>query len=449
MRIIVAGAGLTGTSIVSYLSKNFKADDIVVIDNNQKALKRLSQLYDIQTIFGSSSSPEILKQAGAKNADILMALTNSDEVNMVTCQMAYSLFNVPQKIARIESLDFLSPVSKSLYNVENMPIDYTISTDLAIANSIFSLIKTPFAKDVGDIKQGKIKMFSFKIDHQTPVIGAQIMELERLFENIKISPLSIIRGQAVIIPTQEETLKFGDEFLFLTLDEDADIAIKALGKESQTNEHVLIFGANKTSEILIEMLEKDSVITRVKLLEEDIKKAQDISYKYGNIQVISGSVLNDDVLSEASIEDADVTIALTPQDKDNILVSILSNSYNVDANISVLSSTVYDSVLDNQIKNTAVDKSAVIVSEIIKSIRPTNLDFAHVLSKDYGEVWGLKLTKRVDYKKIIKQKGINIAMIIRGDEIFYDIPQNGLYQKDYVILFAQNEHIKKIEELFL
>ncbi len=448
MKIIIAGAGITGTSIVSYLSKNFKTDDIIVIDNDAKALKRLSQSFDIQTVLGSASSPEVLIQAGAKKADVLMALTNSDEVNMVTCQMAYSLFNIKNKIARIESTDFLSPVSKSLYNSTNMPIDYIVSTNMAFADNIFSLIKTPFAKEVREIKSHKTNLLSFKIEHKTPVIGAQIAELERLFEGIKISVLLMIRNQKVIIPSPKETLRFGDEVVFITKEDDEDIAIHAFGKHAQANEHVLIFGANKITEILIEKLQKDSVITSIKVVEENINKAQDISYKYSDIQVFTGSFLNDSIMLEAGIDKADITLSLTSEDKDNILISILSNSYDIESNISLLSSRSYDNILDSQIKNTSVDKSAVIVSEIIKSIRPINLDFAHVLSKNYGEIWGIKITKKVDHKKIIKQKGLNVAMVIRKEEVFYDIPQNGLHQKDYVILFAQSEYIKKIEELF-
>ncbi|MFI3241939.1 MAG: Trk system potassium transporter TrkA [Alphaproteobacteria bacterium] len=447
MKIIIAGAGLTGSSIVSYLSQNYNSDDIVVIDTNPCALQKLSASYDVQTICGSSSNPEILKQAGTKDADIIMALTDSDEVNMVTCQMAYSLFNIQKKIARVEETDLLAPLWKDLYNEQNMPIDYIVSTNLELANNVFSLIKIPQARDFACIRDGRFNLLSFKIEDTTPIVNAQILELERLFNGINISVLLIIRNGCVVIPTEEETFLSGDEVFFITSENAQDIAIEAFGKASQSNERVLIFGANNVCELLLKQLQKDSVITNIKVIEENIAKAQDLSFRYNDVQVISGSLLSDAILSEAGINKADITVSLTNEDKDNILTSILSHSLNVNSNISLLNSKIYDNMLDGLDNNISIDRSTIISSSILKAVK--NLDFVHVLSKNYGEVWGLKMQKRADYKKIAKLKGVKIGLVIRDEEYLYELPLNGLQRKDYVILFVENSIIQKAEELFV
>lgn len=444
MKIIVAGAGLTGTSIISYLSQS--NNDLIVIDENLEALKDLAASYEIQTLHGSASHPEILKKAGAENADIIIAVTNYDEINMVACQVAHTIFNIPTKIARIDAIDFLEPLWANLYNEQHIPIDYIISPDVAIAENIYKLLKIPGANEVENLDFNNLKLIAFKIDKQSPLLKAKFMELQRIEPDLNISVLFVWRNAEVIIPSNEFEILENDVIYFLTKNEDVEIAIKAFGMQTQSSEHIIIFGSNKIASFLWQKIKIDNAITNTKFIEDDKNLAISFSKKYPDAKVINGSIMEDEVLLESDIENADTSIAITSKDKDNVLISLLAKAKNVPQTISLVNSKAYNNIVDNLNKNTLLNRANTIVSEILKPIRKPKLEAAYCLGKNCGEIWEIVITQEIKIEEFEKLKKFIIGAVCRENNILFDIPPI-LQMKDKIILFVGYEEIEKLEKL--
>mgnify|MGYP000829888288 FL=1 len=232
MKIIVCGAGSVGRSIVGYLTQG--NNDIVVIDHDAKALDVIAKEYDIQPVFGEAAHPDILEKAGAENADILIAATDCDEVNMVACEVAAALFNVPKKIARIDAQDYLSPLWGTLFNDKHIPVDLVISPDRAIARAILSLLKVPGASEAISLLGSAARLLAFRCDDKTPLIRTPLSHLNRVAPELDINIVSIVRNGHSFIPHAEDMLMAGDTVYFLVKSSEIEQAVRDFGMGNKT-----------------------------------------------------------------------------------------------------------------------------------------------------------------------------------------------------------------------
>lgn len=309
MKIIVCGAGSVGRSIVSYLMKG--NNDIVVIDNNQHNLDDLSKEFDIQPVFGSASHPEVLERSDAKNTELLIAVTNDDEVNMIACEVAHALFNIPRKIARIDAQDFLEPLWATLYNEKGIPVDLVISPEVEIGKYICQLLKVPGASEVLSLLQKKAFLLAFKLGENCPLIKTPLVQLKQLVPDLNVEVICINRNNRVFIPYKNDVLEVGDEVYLLTPTEDKDLTVASFGFEQPAVERVVVFGGNQISRYMGKIFEKDDNILSCKIIEENVEQAQALASSLDNVVVIHGAMMSDVILSEAGIENADVSVAVT------------------------------------------------------------------------------------------------------------------------------------------
>ena len=451
MKIIVCGAGSVGKSIVGYLTQG--NNDIIVIDTDQKKLDEISKEWDIQPILGSASYPGILEKAGAKHADMLIAATNYDEVNLMACQVAYSLFNIPKRIARINSSDFLDPQWGTLYNDENIPVDLIISPEIEIAKFILDILKIPGTSEVLPLADKKLYLLAFRCQNTCPLIKTPLVHMERLAPDLDISIVSISRGGRSFIPREEDIIVPGDEIYFLVSADRIDETIRDFGMERTNNEKILIFGGNRIAGYIASKLEQDDNILSCKIIEEDAKSAQILAKTLSNTVVINGEMMSDVILEEAGIENTDVTIAVTSKDKDNLLASLLAKKSGVPSAISVVNSRSYDNLVDNIVDNIIVDRSSVTISAILQELRRARIVNAYSLGRGFGEIWEVRIdADSLNASRSIREAGLPrtsmVGAIYRNGEIIFPLPEDKMQIGDLLVLFVSSNDIKKVEKIF-
>lgn len=450
MKIIVCGAGQVGQSVVSYLVKG--NNDIIVIDDNQRALDELSKEFDILPVYGQPSHPDILEKAGAKDSDMILAVTEVDEVNMVICQLAYTLFNIPKKIASVNSETFLDPLWGMLYNDNHLPIDLLISPDIDIADHILKILQYPGCAGILPAFSENYYIMTLNINKDCPLLNIPLMQINR-HDNLDIGFINIIRNNTSFLPDMYETLQPNDQINILVKAEAVYNTISAFGLEKPANERLVIFGGNEISEYIGDRLEHDDSIVSCRLIEEDLDRARKLARDLNHIVVIHGEMMSDIILKEADITHADAAIALTDNDKDNLLASLLASKNGVGTTISVINTPSYNNLMFNITDNILVDRSAITISRLLKEIRKTKMIEAYSIARGMGEIWEIRLDEdnACGHKKIGElnlPKMCRIFALMRNNEIIYPDPTTLLEQNDLLLLYVDSTMIKQAEQIF-
>ena len=451
MKIIVCGAGRIGKSMVSFLS--YGNNDIIVIDTDQQKLDEISKEWDIMPILGNAAHPDILEKAEANDADMILAVTNSDETNLVSCQVADCLFNVRQKVARIDSPEFLNPIWCELYNPKHINVDLLISPDMAIAETIYEIIKIPGASSVMPLAEKLLYMLSVRCQAGSPLIKTPLEHIEMIAPEIKISAVSVVRNGKNFIPSGEFCLEEGDELYFLVESKDIDAAITAFGCMHPNNEKVLIFGGNQVAYYLAQKIEEDDSILSCKIIEDDKRRARYLAQNLEHTPVIYGEMLSDVILEEADVDSVDVTISATLRDKDNLLTSLIAKKNGAKTTISVVNSKAYNTLVSNLSDSIIVDGSSVTVSAILKELRKAQIKQAHSLGRGLGEIWEIEIDEHsVNANKKINDldlpENCKICAIVRDRQIIYPDIYAKILPADRLILFSSSKAIKKVEKIF-
>ncbi len=450
MKIIVCGAGSVGRSIVSYLIKG--NNDIIVIDNNQKALDDLAQEFDILPVLGSASHPEVLEKADAAKARLLIAATNVDEVNMVACQVAHSVFNVPRKIARIDAQDFLEPLWATLYNEKSLPIDLIISPEIEIGKYIYHMLKIPGASEVLPLFDGKMQLLGFKMPEESPLIKVPLLNLGQVSEDINVEVVCVNRRGNIFIPYRNDMLETGDEVFLLTPDDKVEETIAAFGIERPAVERVIIFGGNKISRYMGKLFEKDDNIISCKIIEEDLQAARNLAKDLNNTVVIHGPLMSDKILSEAGIGNTDAAIAVTMQDNDNLLATMLAEKSGVNTTVALVNSPSYNNLIGLIGNSILVDRTSVTISGILQELRKADVKNAYSLGRGLGEIWEMEISdgspiagktvRAADFPASSK-----ICACLRNEEISYLGETDVLQAGDKVIIYVDSAAIRKVEKI--
>lgn len=452
MKIIVGGAGSVGQSIVGYLAQG--SNDIIVVDNDTKRLDELSQIADVRPVTGSISHPGVLEKSGAKSADMLISVTDSDEINMVASQIAYSLFNLPKRIARIDSEAYLSALWSTLYNESNLPIDLIISPEQAIAEAIYRLLKVPGSSEYLPFFDEKLYLLSFRCLSNCPLLKTPLEQLSMIAPDLEVTFLSIVRGGHGFIPKGTDWLEMGDEVYFLVSKERIDDAVHAFDMDKPAVERVVIFGGGQIALTLAHKLESDDNILSCKIVEENPQIARQLAKELDDTVVINGPMLNDSILDEVAISHADMAIAVTNQDKDNLLVSLLAKQNGATSVISLVNSQANNNLVDNIGDNILVHRSAITISKLLKEIRQNKIDFAYSLGKGFGELWVIEVEENMNIAEhkissLRLSSGIKIGAIKRGDEVIYPSHGEILHIGDKLLIYVSSGQIRRAEQIFI
>lgn len=453
MKIVVGGASSAGRSIVGYLSQG--DNDVIVVDTNASKLEELAKEYDIQPVTGSISHPDTQESVGMKNADMLIAVTESDEVNLIACQVAYTLFNVPQKIARVDSKYFLNPMWNTLYNEKSLPVDLLITPDIEIGEYILRLISLAGSSSVYPFENNSFNIFSFvnKIT-DSPFAKFSVEHINNKLHELNAEIVMILRGNNRIINNFSDAFLQKNDMIYVACktDNNADI-MHVFGVDHNIYENVVIFGANAISRYVASHLENEDNAINCNIIEDDVQKAEKLADVLNNSTIITGEMMSDVILDESGFNNADVSIAITDRDKDNLLISLLASKNKDTQALSLVNSKDYNVLARNIRNNTIIDRSSVTISAILRHLRKARIDEAYALGREMGEIWEVRLgDDSRNIGKTIKELGFPatsaVFAILNDDEVIFKFAEHKLRVEDKLIIYVGATDILRIEDIF-
>lgn len=453
MKIVVGGASSSGRSIVGYLSLG--DNDIIVVDDDTQKLEELAKEYDIQPVSGSISNPDIQERVGMKGVDMLIAVTDSDEVNLIACQVAYTLFNVPQKIARVDSKYFLNPMWNTLYNEKSLPVDLVITPDVEIGEYILRLISLAGSSAVYPFADGKVNIFSFvnKIE-DSPFTSFSVEHINHKLEDLSARIVMIVRANSKIIGNFAETYLQKNDVIYIACQSEHNPDIMhVFGVDHNPYENVVMFGANSISHYVAQNLEKDDNTISCHIIDDNARNAEKLADTLNNAAIIAGEMMSDVILDESGFDTADISIAVTDKDKDNLLISLLASKNEDTQAISLVNSKDYNVLANNIRNNIIIDRSVVTISAILRHLRRARIDEAYALGREMGEVWEIRLGE--DSKNVGKTvEELNLPQtsavfaLIKDENIIYDFKQHKLEDDDKILIYVAAGDIRRIENIF-
>ena len=451
MKVIICGAGEVGKTLAQHLLK--ENNDITIIDQSEENLKEIKEHLDVNTYVGFGSQPSILDKAGAKNAEMLIAVTQSDEVNMIACEVANSQFNIPLKVARIRDQHYLDPNYESLFSKDQISVDLIISPETEVAEAIRRRLIAPGAFEIIPFSDKKIVLLGIKIEKDCPHINKQITKIQDNLDELKMSFLSIFRKEKIVIPDENEKIKLGDSVYVIADTNNLHKVMGFFGHQETKANSVVIVGGGNIGVSLAKKLEESKFGANTKLIELNKERAENISAELNDTLVLNGSSLDLEILQEAKISDTETIISVTNQDEVNILTSLLAKKQGCKKAISLANDTTYRSILEPLGIDDVLSPQAITVSRILSYIRKGNIRQVYSLREGEGEVIEADAVEASSlvYKKISDLKlptGIKIGAVLKNDnEVHISNPNLEINNGDRIILFSLSKMIKKVENL--
>ncbi|WP_281825521.1 Trk system potassium transporter TrkA [Jannaschia rubra] len=368
MKVIICGAGQVGWQIARHLSG--ERNDVTVVDNNPELVHRATDTLDVQGITGFASYPDVLERAGAQDADMLIAATHSDEVNMVTCQVAHSIFTVPRKIARLRAQSYLSAVRADLYRRDHLPIDVVISPEREVAEAALRRLRAPEAFDVEEFMDGKAQFIGLSLDADCPVLDTPLRQLSELFSTLRAVVVGVRRpGGRLFAPEPRDQLKAGDQIYVLCNSEDLTRTREIFGKTVRRQERVVIIGGGNVGLAVAQALEAAPERIRAKMIERSRKSAERAAEALVRTIVLSGDGLDIEILREAGIERADAVLTVTDDDKTNMLAAVRAKAAGCDKTIALINDPTLVPLLGTLGIDAYVNPRQTTVSSILRHVR--------------------------------------------------------------------------------
>ena len=452
MNIIICGAGKVGFSISKQLSA--QGHSVTVIDQSSEDIKKINDTQDVKGIVGRATLPTVLENAGGEKADMVIAVTRNDETNMIVCQLASTLFNISKKIARIRTKDFLEGKWGKLFNKSNIPIDVIISPEFEVAKSLFRRLEAPGALDNVPFANDKVKMLEISIEKNCPIKDIPLKDLTKKFPGFKANILGALRKEKFIYLKKDDTLQVDDNIYLVISSNQLNQILKAFGHEEKISKNILIIGGGNIGLNLAKMLEANFEDVRIKIIEKDKKRAEEIVGELSSSMVINGDALDEDILKEANLEDSETVLALTNDDENNMMACVLAEKTGLKKRtIAIVNKTNYNLLQDSLNIDDLVDPRMTTVSRIMEHVHRGTIGTVYsLLDGEYEFIEAKILEKSELLNKKIRDSNlpedIRIGAIVRKDQVI--IPRSNLvFEKDDLVVFlAKREQLKEVESLF-
>ncbi|MEH6405025.1 MAG: Trk system potassium transporter TrkA [Sneathiella sp.] len=451
MKVIVCGAGQVGSNIARQLAR--EGNDVTLIDQNPELVRKMGDDLDVRAMVGHASHPSVLEAAGAAEAEMIIAVTHSDEVNMVACQIAHSLFDVPKKVARIRSQDYLLPIWADLYSRDHLPIDVITSPEVEVALAIGRRLKVPGAFDTVSFADEKIQVIGVRLDESCPIVNTPLRQLTELFPDLNITVVGIYREGKMTVPTSNDQMFPGDEVYFTSDIDHVARAMPLFGHEEQEARSVVIVGGGNIGLHLAQVIEQDMKNVSLKLIEFDRKRAEFIQEQLEEAIVLHGDALDPVILTEANVGRAETVVALTNDDEVNILSSLLAKGQGCGTAITLINNPVFSNLMTSLGVDVVVDPRATTVSEILRHIRRGRIRGLHSFQDGAAEVVegeALETSKLVgkELRNVKLPQGTIIGAILRGNDVVIPRGSTVVKPNDRVVIFALSNAVRKVEEMF-
>ena len=458
MNIIICGAGRVGFTIAKQLSE--QGHSITVIDTSSEDIQKINDALDVKAIVGKATYPTILEKANASETDMIIAVTRNDEINMVICQIAFSIFNIPKKIARIRSQDYLNPKFTTVYNKENLPIDVIISPEIEIAKSIQRKLEAPGAIDSVPFADNKIRLLEILINDGCSLINIKLKDLTKKYPNLDANVIGIIRDDKFLIPKKEDDIKKNDKIYVIINSSQTTETLEAFGHKEKVSKKILIVGGGNIGFNLAKNIEETLDAVRVKIVEKKKERAEFLASELNNTIVINGNGLDEDVLTEANLEEAETVLALTNDDEDNLMVSILVEKFAKDEKeiedkrtMALINKPNYSLLQDSLKIDDLIDPRMNTVSSILKHVHKGTIETAYTIMNGEYEVIEAEIIETSELiNKELKNSNlpdeIRIGAVLREDKIIIPRSNFVFLKDDKVVFLAKKDSISVVENIF-
>ena len=451
MNIIICGAGMVGFSISKQLQA--QGHSVTVIDQSSEDIKRINDTQDVKGIVGRATLPSVLENAGAKDTDMIIAVTRNDEINMIVCQIASSLFNISKKIARIRSQEFLEGKWSKLYSKSNIPIDVIISPEREVAKSLFRKLEAPGALDNVPFVKDKVKLLEILIEKKCPIANIPLNDLTKKYPEFKAYIFGAERKDKFVFFKKNDQMKVGDKVYLVVSTDQINKLLSVFGHDEKIAKKILIIGGGNVGLHLAKLLETSEGL-RTKIIEKDKIRAEQIASELSSSIVICGDPLDEKILKEANIEEVETVFALTEDDEDNIMACVLAEKYTPSKRtIAIINKQNYNILQDSLKIDDLVDPRMATVSTIMKHVHMGTIDTVYSLLDGQYEFLEAKILESSDLvNKSIKDSNIpeevRIGAIVRQDKVMMPSSKFIFEKDDIVIVLSNREQLKEVEDIF-
>lgn len=451
MKIIICGAGQVGFNIARHLA--MENNDVTVVDTSPELIRRINDNLDAQGIVGHASRPDVLERAGTNDADMIIAVTHMDEVNMIACQVAHSLFDVPIKIARVRHQSYLDPAWSTLFSREHLPIDVIISPEVEVAKAVTRRLRVPGAFEMIPLADDKVRLLGVRVDANCPLINTPIKQLTQLFPDLNIVIVGLLRHDRPIRLTSDEQMMVGDDVYFVIESDQLTRAMSAFGHEEPEAKRLLICGGGNIAMLLAREIEKEYPWINAKIIESDAERAAVVASILSGTVVLHGDVLDPEILEEANVSATDTVVAITDDDETNILSSLLAKRHGAKRAITLLNKGTYEPLITTLGIDVIVSPRNITASTILQHVRRGHIYSVHTLREGFGELIeaeALETSSLVGspLKEVRLPSGVMIGAIVRNGKVISPRGATVIQDKDRVVLFAAAEAVRKVEKLF-
>ena len=451
MKVIICGAGQVGFNIARYLAQ--ENNDVTVIEQSPELARRVADVLDVQAVIGHAAHPDILEEAGAENADMIIAVTYTDEVNMVACQVAHSLFEVPTKMARVRHQNYLQPIWANLFSRMHMPIDVTFSPEIEVARAVTRRLQVPGAFEMIPLADDKVKLLGVRCGEECPLVNTPLRQIHQLFPDLNIVIVGLMRDDQPIVPTADDQMLCGDEVYFVVDSEQLMRAMTAFGHEEPEARRLLIFGGGNVGLFLAQEIEKEHPWVNAKIIESNVERAEMVASRLSQTGVLRGDVLDPEIMEEAGVSAAETVVAVTNDDETNILASLLAKRYGCQRAITLVNKGTYEPLIATLGIDVVVSPRNITVSTILQHVRRGRIHSVHTLRDGFGELIEAEALETSNLvgsplKEVNLPNGVLLGAIVRDGQVISPRGSTVVQAKDRVVLFAAPEAIRKVEKMF-
>jgi len=451
MKILILGAGQVGSTAAFSLARE-EANEVTIVDKNPDVLRELQDRLDVRTVVGNASYPDVIERAGGRDADIIIALTNSDAINMVACQIAFTLFRTPTRIARIRARELMS--REQLFGPDGIPVDVAISPSSLVTNYIEQLIRFPGALQVLDFADGRVRLVATRAGGGGALVGHPLRELSEHIPNVESRVVAIFRGGRGIIPDGDTVVEEDDEVFFIAARKDIRTVLREMRKLDDPVRKVVIAGGGNIGLDLARALEGTN---QVKVIERDWTRARQISEQLSRAVVLHGDSADEELLLEENIDSADVFVAVTNAEEANILSAMLAKRLGARKVMALINKIAYAELVESGTIDVAISPQQITLGTLLAHVRRGDVVKVHSLRRGAAEAIEAVAHGNARESRVVGRlideiqlpRGATISAIVRGDEVLMAHHDTQIKADDHVILFiADRRQIDEVERLF-
>ncbi len=451
MKIVICGAGRVGRGIAERLAA--EQNDVTVIDSSAELVQSITDAIDVRGIVGHGSYPETLERAAVEDADMIIAVTFADEVNMMACQIAHSLFDVPTKIARVRAQAYLEPRWRNLFSREHMPIDVVISPEVAVGEMVLRRLALPGAFEAVYFAEDSVIAMGIMCDEDCPVVDTPLSQLTELFPDLQATVVGIVRERSLFVPHGEDQMLVGDRVYLVAERSQAQRALGIFGHEEKPAKRILIAGGGNVGFYVAQKLEELETRTQVRVIEQNRNRAVEIADMLDRTVVLNGNAMEQELLREAGADEIEAFVALTNSDNVNVLSAVMAKAEGADQTLSLVATSDFDAILSPLGIDAAIDPRSATVSSILRHVRRGRIRGVHPVMDGAAEIVEAEALETspvvgVALRDAELPSSMRIGALVRDGEVLIPTGETQIKPHDRIVLFVEKESVREVEKMF-